>query len=205
MTEQLNWTEDRTHLLGKIWNHVVHTPPQRNTHRHRRTPPPTHTAIRTPATHTLFLPRPAISSEHQHPSFQAFPSSINTHPQWGDGQIFVTVMHVTTLNVILYGVTYISRLLLDCGKTPLFGLWIKGKEECHLVGVSVMTTATSDLGGFPSTSENRSAVYTSPCNVSSAGGNWWCPLQFFYLRWVILWASIFTNDQYPIKSVIEDY
>ena len=31
------------------------------------------------------------------------------------------------------------------------------------------------------------------------------PLQLFYLQGVLLWAFIFMNDQYPIKSVMEEY
>ena len=73
------------------------------------------------------------------------------------------------------------------------------------MGISVMTITTSALGGFPSTSENRSAMYTSACNVSSAGATDDAPLQLFYLQGVLLWAFIFMNDQYPIKSVMEEY
>ena len=131
---------------------------------------------------------------HRHPSTHpfsqglAFPQSTSTDlsrpfcppstqtsssMKWGADFHHCDACYNTELDSI-WSYLHIPFIVRLCRKF-LFGLWIKGKEECHLVGISVMTTTASALGGFPSTSENHSAMYTSACNVLSAGGNWWCP------------------------------
>ena len=160
----------------------THTPTETHTQTHTHTPH-----------HTQPYPAPPTPT---YPFSQglAFPQSTNTHlsrpfclpstqtsssMRWGADFHYCDACYNTEHDTIwsYLHIPFIVRLW----KMPLFGLWIKGKEECHLVGVSVMTTTTSDLGGFP-TSENRSAMYTSVCNVSSAGGNWWCPSSVLLLK-----------------------
>ena len=149
---------------------MVHTPTQRYTHTHTPTPAyPFSQGLAFPQSTNTHLSRPFCL-----PSTQT-----SSSVRWGEDFHNCDACYNTEHDTIwsYLHIPFIVRLW----KIPLFGLWIKGKEECHLVGVSVMTTTTSDLHGFPSTSENRSAMYTHlHVMYHQLGATDDAPLQFFY-------------------------
>ena len=142
------------------------------TETHTHPPQPQHT-LSPKAWHFLRAPTlifPGLSVFHQH----------KPHPQWGEGKSFITVMHVTTLNMILYGVTYISHLLLDCGKFLFLAYELKVKKSAILWASLLWPPPHQIFMDFHQ--PQRTALLCTHLHVMyhQLGATDDAPLQFFY-------------------------